>query len=99
MKVNQYRAKTESARPESFREDSATVSQLQEGDKKRVLGCLSSMAESGWDFSSRWFRNYSSLQSTIIDEIVPSDLNALLGLQESYLATLSSKYGRADLVP
>lgn len=28
MKVNQYRAKTESPRPESYREDSATVSKL-----------------------------------------------------------------------
>lgn len=68
-------------------------------EKRRVLGCLSSMAESGWDFSSRWLGNYSALQSTRIDQIVPSDLNALLGLQESYLATLSSKYGREDLVP
>jgi len=38
------------------------------------------MAESGWDFSSRWITN-SSLTSTVIDDIVPTDLNALLAMQ------------------
>jgi alpha,alpha-trehalase len=93
FKVNQYRANTTTARPESFREDSATVANITDlSEKKRVLQCLSSMAESGWDFSSRWLDN-SSLSSTVIDKIIPSDLNALLALQEDYLATLSSKLG------
>lgn len=39
------------------------------------------MAESGWDFSSRWLDDPKDLSSTIIDEIIPTDLNALLGLQ------------------
>jgi len=39
------------------------------------------MAESGWDFSSRWLANSSDLTSTIIDELIPSDLNVILGLQ------------------
>ena len=82
MKVNQYRANTHTPRPESYRQDLETVSKLEDiHEKERVLGCLSSMAESGWDFSSRWLKDSSSLWSTVIDQIVPSDLNALLGLQ------------------
>lgn len=49
------------------------------------------MAESGWDFSSRWLQG-DSLKSTVMDDIVPSDLNAILGLQAAYLTTLASKY-------
>lgn len=56
------------------------------------------MAESGWDFSTRWLANSQQLTSTIIDELIPTDLNALLALQESYLASLSSKYDRKELV-
>lgn len=50
------------------------------------------MAESGWDFSSRWLRN-GSLSTTAIEQLLPSDLNALLGLMEKYLALLSVRYG------
>ena len=49
------------------------------------------MAQSGWDFSSRWLQN-SSLTTTVIDKLVPSDLNALLGMLEEYLAKLSQAF-------
>lgn len=47
------------------------------------------MAESGWDFSSRWFQNPNLLKSTIMDDIVPSDLNTILAVNEAYLVKLS----------
>lgn len=93
FRVNQYRANTTTPRPESYREDLVTVSGVTSEDRERVLRCLSSMAESGWDFSSRWLENPNSLASTVMDKIIPSDLNALLGLQESYLAAISSRLG------
>jgi alpha,alpha-trehalase len=46
------------------------------------------MAESGWDFSSRWLAG-NNLTSTKIDKIIPSDFNALMGMMEQYLAELS----------
>jgi alpha,alpha-trehalase len=55
------------------------------------------MAESGWDFSSRWLANTTDLKTTQINDMFPSDLNTLMGLTENYLATLSLKYGRTDL--
>lgn len=84
--VNQYRANTESPRPESYKEDIETVSIIKDPtEKKRVLKCLSSMAESGWDFSSRWLKG-TYLITSIIDKIVPTDFNALMGMMEQYLA-------------
>lgn len=55
------------------------------------------MAESGWDFSSRWLTNTTNLQTNVIVDMFPSDLNTLMGLAESYLASLAVKYGRSDL--
>jgi alpha,alpha-trehalase len=40
------------------------------------------MAESGWDFSSRWLNDTMKLESNIISEMIPSDLNTLMGLSE-----------------
>ncbi len=48
-------------------------------EKERIFMCLSSVAESGWDFSSRWLKN-DTLSTTDIDQNVPSDLVALLGM-------------------
>jgi neutral trehalase len=38
------------------------------------------MAESGWDFSSRWLTDVTNLQTHVIDDMIPSDLNTLMGL-------------------
>jgi len=47
------------------------------------------MAESGWDFSSRWFKNPNDLLSTVMTEIVPSDLNTIMAANEGYLLRLA----------
>lgn len=55
------------------------------------------MAESGWDFSSRWLRSPTDLKTVAISDIIPSDLNTLMGLTETYLIPLCIKYQRSDL--
>lgn len=64
---------------------------------------LQSAAESGWDFSSRWFLpGFPSLQDPLRDTqvrgIVPVDLNAILCKVEQLLATfyqvLGEKWGK-----
>lgn len=64
---------------------------------------LQSAAESGWDFSSRWFLpGFPSLQDLLQDTqmrgIVPVDLNAILCKVEQLLATfyqvLGEKWGK-----
>lgn len=73
-----------------------TAKVVDPSERARIWAGLSSMAESGWDFSSRWLRD-SSLTTTDIELMVPSDLNALLGMMERYLADLSKTYDRQDL--
>lgn len=53
---------------------------------------LNSGAESGWDFSSRWYmdsggHNNSTLREIRTSQILPTDLNALLWLNEKTLAS------------
>lgn len=60
-----------------------------ETEKKRILKGVSSMAESGWDFSSRWLTNPNDLKTTVIEDIFPSDLNTIMALGETYLAYLA----------
>jgi len=47
---------------------------------------LRSAAESGWDFSSRWFAGGNGLEHTRTTEFVPVDLNCLLLRLEATLA-------------
>ena len=49
---------------------------------------IRSAAESGWDFSSRWFKDLTSLTSCIASEILPVDLNCLLLFSESFISRL-----------
>lgn len=96
--MNFYSANTTMARPESYRQDMNALSLItNETEKKRLFKCISSIAESGWDFSSRWFKNPNDLMSTIMDEIVPTDLNTIMAVNEAYLVKLSEKYKRLDL--
>lgn len=74
-----YSASTEQPRPESFLEDVSTAKLNQHRDASVVYHNLSAGAESGWDFSSRWFENPSdNLSSICIADIVPVDLNSWL---------------------
>ena len=95
--LNFYNANTVLERPESFRQDNKLVENLETKERERVLKGLSSMAESGWDFSSRWLRDPKDLTTTQINDMIPSDLNTLLGKSEEYLINLCSKFKREDL--
>lgn len=87
--LNRYYDADETPRQESYREDEAIATQESKGDAQQFAQKsreLRSGAESGWDFSSRWFadgQNISTIQTT---NIVPVDLNGLLYQLEMTLA-------------
>ncbi len=84
-KLNRYYDVEARPRPESFFQDSAIAEDF-EGNKKILYRNLRSCAESGWDFSTRWFedgQNISTIQTT---NLVPVDLNCLLYHLELTLA-------------
>ncbi|MEM8908275.1 MAG: trehalase family glycosidase, partial [Bacteroidota bacterium] len=64
-------------RPESYRED-VELAHGVEREAPRVYEDLRAACESGWDFSSRWFKDGQYLASIHTTDIIPVDLNALL---------------------
>jgi len=64
-------------RPEGYLADLAIAKKV--GDKnKEIFRDLRAGAESGWDFSSRWFEDGKNLCSIRTTRIAPIDLNCLL---------------------
>uniref|UniRef100_A0A914XJ67 Trehalase n=1 Tax=Plectus sambesii TaxID=2011161 RepID=A0A914XJ67_9BILA len=78
-----YRVVAEGPRPESFREDVECAEHLtNEEDKRRLWGDIAAAAESGRDFSARWFTSEGpvggKMGSTRTSQIMPVDLNAIM---------------------
>ncbi len=59
--------------------------------KKTTFNHLRSAAESGWDFSSRWFRDEQEIATIRTTEIAPVDLNSLMYHLEQILLAHGGK--------
>jgi alpha,alpha-trehalase len=84
--LNRYWDDRDTPRDESYREDTelARVSGRPPGELYRDIRAA---AESGWDFSTRWFADPKSRGSIMTTDIVPVDLNSLLfGLEQAIAA-------------
>ncbi len=86
--LNRFWDENDSARPESYKED-IELSHKSEQKPSNLFRNLRAAAESGWDFSSRWFRDDNAFESIHTTEIIPVDLNCLLVHLEE---TLSEGY-------
>lgn len=76
--LNRYFDNKLTPRPESQREDLETAESLHEADTERLYLHLRAAAESGWDFSSRWFLDPNEIRTIHTTDIIPVDLNSLL---------------------
>lgn len=76
--LNRYFDNKTTPRPESLREDVETAEQAGVRDSEKLYLDLRAGAESGWDFSSRWFTDPQDIASIHTTDIVPVDLNCLL---------------------
>ncbi|MGV3707111.1 MAG: alpha,alpha-trehalase TreF [Arcticibacter sp.] len=83
--LNRYFDSGDWPREEAYSEDVA-VAVNAGAAKTDVYRHLRSGAESGWDYSSRWFSDGRSLHTIQTTNIIPVDLNALLYHQEIMLA-------------
>ncbi|XP_063825247.1 uncharacterized protein LOC135074796 [Ostrinia nubilalis] len=78
-----YYAPSKGPRPESYREDYNGALRYTADERKQEFYIdLKSAAESGWDFSSRWFigddgKNGGNLTNIHTQDIIPVDLNAI----------------------
>jgi alpha,alpha-trehalase len=82
---NRYWDDRDSPRDESYREDVLTA-RTSGRPAAEVYRDLRAAAESGWDFSSRWFGDGKTLATIRTTALVPVDLNSLLFHLESTLA-------------
>lgn len=79
--LNRYFDRGTTPRQESYREDYHQVQKTKGGQKMYVD--LRAGAESGWDYSVRWFADGETIETIETTDIIPVDLNALLyGLEE-----------------
>lgn len=85
--LNRYWDQLSIPRQESYYEDVVTAKKFSPERQSLLYKDLRSAAESGWDFSSRWFKNSRSLETIQTTSLVPVDLNCLLYHLEQALAT------------
>lgn len=75
--LNRYWDEHDTARPESYREDVELTTHSSQ-PASQLFRHLRAGAESGWDYSSRWFKDQSSFSTIHTTSIIPVDLNCLL---------------------
>jgi alpha,alpha-trehalase len=81
--LNRYFDDRDTPRDESWREDTE-LARASGRPPAQVFRDIRAAAESGWDFSSRWFADARSMATIVTTEIVPVDLNSLLfGLESA----------------
>ena len=83
--MNRYWDENNTPRPESYRED-VELSRLSGENDRKLFRHLRAGAESGWDFSCRWFKDVGSFASIHTADIIPVDLNCLLMHLEQTIA-------------
>ncbi|TAA09865.1 alpha,alpha-trehalase TreA [Pseudoxanthomonas winnipegensis] len=85
--LNRYWDDRDIPRQEAWAHDVATAAQVRDTRPAgEVYRDLRAAAESGWDFSSRWFDDPQQLGSIHTTQIVPVDLNSLMYHLEATLA-------------
>jgi alpha,alpha-trehalase len=81
--LNRYWDENNSPRPEAYSED---IKLGRRSTDNNVYGHLRAAAESGWDFSSRWFKCPEDFATIQTEDIIPVDLNCILFHLEETLA-------------
>ncbi len=76
--LNRFYDNKRTPRPESYKEDVETGRDAYDRVASQVYLDLRAGAESGWDFSSRWFKETKALHTIHTTDMVPVDLNCLL---------------------
>ena len=94
--LNLYNVDSTDPRPESYMDDIITSMKLStEEGRNKLFKNLASGAESGWDFSSRWFENTNDITSIKTSDIVPVDLNSILFKVEMIISKFHNTLGNS----
>ncbi|XP_023817400.1 trehalase [Oryzias latipes] len=101
-RLNRFHVEAGLPRPESYTDDLELAEGLSEGLRDQLWAELKAGAESGWDFTSRWYidaegHNGGALKDTRTSQILPVDLNALMCRTERTLASFCRLLGEDEL--
>lgn len=88
--LNRYWDDKPLPRPEAFHEDTQLAA-ASGRNPEEVYRHIRAAAESGWDFSSRWFRDARQMSTIQTTDIIPVDLNCLILFMETLLASVYEK--------
>jgi len=92
--LNRYWDDADTPRAESYRQD-VELARTSGREPRQLYRDIRAAAESGWDFSSRWFEDGHTLATIDTTEIIPVDLNSLLyGLEKTIEAACQRKGDR-----
>ena len=75
--LNRFWDDSDAPRDESYRED-VELAAATPRPPAQIYRDIRAGAESGWDFSSRWFADSRTMASIDATEVIPVDLNALM---------------------
>jgi alpha,alpha-trehalase len=95
--LNRFWDNYNTPRPESYKED-IELAHSSNQKPEEIFRHLRAAAESGWDFSSRWFKESNDFASIHTTDIIPVDLNCLLFHLEETLASTYSLLNDAENV-
>ena len=93
--LNRYWDDSDAPRDESFFED-VMLAKATHRPPEEIYRDIRAGAESGWDFSSRWFADAQTMASIDTTEILPVDLNALMFGLENAIRAGCEKEGDYD---
>lgn len=91
--LNRYYDDSEGPRPEAFDLDCELTIKSNSNNPNQIYKELRAGAESGWDYSGRWFTNHKTLDTINTTSIIPVDLNTLLYIYERKFAQWFAKNG------
>jgi alpha,alpha-trehalase len=93
--MNRYWDERDTPRDESYREDVMTSRAMPQREPADLWRNLRAGAETGWDYSSRWFADDKTLATIDVTSLVPVDLNSLMVGLERTLAKADGLSGDA----
>ncbi len=98
--LNRYYDESPTPRAESYAED-VHIRKKSKQPANEVFTNIRAGAESGWDFSTRWFADHYNIATIETINIIPVDLNGLLYKLEMVLAKayhLNGDVNKADIL-
>ena len=84
--MNRYFDNKSTPRPDMPGQDVEVATSSRSHNKEKIFVDIRAAAESGWDFSSRWFDDAREIQTINTTNFVPVDLNCLLYQLERTIA-------------